>query len=51
MRGQRNMDSGVERVEDDPSRQALRQRARAISAKSLAVGVLLAAIAVAVPLL
>jgi hypothetical protein len=43
------MDSGVERVEDDPSRRALQQRARVISAKSLVVGVLLAAIATALP--
>jgi len=50
LRGRRNLDGGVDRVEDDPSRQALRVRARQISAHSLATAVILTALATAFPL-
>ncbi len=50
LRGRRNLDGGVEKVEDDPSRRALRVRARRISAQSLGTAAVVTALATALPL-
>jgi len=44
------MDDGEEKVEDDPSRQALMARGRRISAQSLITAAILTALATALPL-
>jgi hypothetical protein len=50
LRGRRNLDGGVEEIDDDRSRRALALRGRRISVHSLALAAALTALATALPL-